>query len=98
MLDGMTKVWQKIQEFVKDIGTLKAHDAQTDKELEQFRREFDLVHKELKHQDKILTTQGREFEALSARIKKLESEKHGLSIKLGKEKKKTERLSGNSKH
>ncbi len=88
MLDAAGRAWQKIQEFMKDISTLKDHDAETDKELERFRRELDLVHKELGHHDKIQNVQGQEMSALAARIKKLESEKHGLAVKLGLEKKK----------
>ena len=98
MFDTAGTIWQKIQEFMKDIRTLKANDAETEKELVQFKREFDLVHREFNTIEKVQNAQGRELETLKDRVKKLESEKHGLAVKLGKEKKKTERLSSTSGH
>ena len=98
MFDTAAKIWQKIQEFVKDINLLKAHDLETNVELERLKREINLVQKELNHNDKIQDAQARDIEGLHQRLKKLESEKHGLAVKLGKEKKKTEKLSVAAKH
>jgi hypothetical protein len=93
MLDTAGKIWSKIQEFVKDIGDLKAHDKETDKELTHLKREVAILAKDAEHHAKIQSHQGHELPALQARVKKLESEKHGLAIKLGKQKAENVRLS-----
>ena len=92
MLDTAGKIWSKIQEFIKDISELKAHDKETDKELAHLQREIEILAKDAEHHAKIQTYQGTEMALLQERVKKLESEKHGLAVKLGKQKAKNERL------
>ena len=92
MLDTAGKIWSKIQEFINDISDLKAHDKETDKELSHLQREFAILAKDAEHHAKIQTHQGVELAALQERVKKLESEKHGLAVKLGKQKAVNERL------
>ena len=92
MLDAAGKIWAKIQEFIKDIGDLKSHDKETDKELQHLQREMTILAKDAEHHAKIQTHQGVEIAALQQRMKKLESEKHGLAVKLGRQKAKNERL------
>lgn len=92
MLDAAGKIWSKIQDFIKDIGDLKAHDKETDKELSHLQREIAILAKDAEHHAKIQTHQGGELAALQERVRKLESEKHGLAVKLGKQKAVNERL------
>jgi hypothetical protein len=92
MLDTAGKIWSKIQEFIKDISELKSHDKETDKELSHLQREFAILAKDAEHHAKIQTHQGAELTALQERVRKLESEKHGLAVKLGKQKAANERL------
>jgi chromosome segregation ATPase len=92
MLDAAGKIWSKIQEFVKDISELKAHNKETDKEIAHLKREVEILAKDVEHHAKIQTNQGGELAAFEARVKKLESEKHGLSAKLGKQRAENARL------
>ena len=112
MIDGLRAAWDKIQEFVGEIRRLKDHDQKTDLKLERLQdqddeqereigliqRHVDLLQKEIGHHGKIQASQAQDIEALNSRIKKLESEKRGLASKLGKEKKKNERLAAAPKH
>lgn len=92
MLDTAGKIWSKLQEFIKDISDLKAHDNETDKELTHLQRELAILAKDAEHHAKIQTHQGGELASLQQRVKKLESEKHGLAVKLGKQKAVNDRL------
>jgi hypothetical protein len=86
MLDYAGSALKKIQEFIKEIGKLKAHDAEIDNEIEHLKREIDLVHKQLQFSSKVANHMSLDVEALKQRVKSLESQKHGLAIKLGKQK------------
>lgn len=92
MLDTATKIWSKLQEFVRELGELKAHDKKTDREIGHLRREFQILARDVQHHSKIQDHQGVELATLQARVKKLESEKHGLATKLGRQKALNERL------
>jgi chromosome segregation ATPase len=92
MLDAAKKIWDKIQEFMKRIGDLEDGSEETKKEVDQLKREVRVLSKELDHTDKIQEHQGRTIAGLEQRIKKLESEKHGLAVSAGKAKAKNKRL------
>jgi hypothetical protein len=64
----------------------------------QLKREMAVLSKELGHNDKIQEHQGKAIADLEVRIKKLESEKHGLAIKAGKAKAKVAKLEERTKH
>jgi len=91
MLDTAGKIWSKIQEFMRDISELKAHDKETDKELIHLQREVEILAKDAQHHSKIQNHQGVELATLQVRVKKLEREKHSLATKLGIQKSLNER-------
>ena len=80
------------------IERLQDQDDEQEREIALVQRHVELLQREIGHHGKIQASQAQDVEALSARVKKLESEKHGLASKLGKEKKKTERLTATQKH
>jgi hypothetical protein len=92
MLDMAGKVWARVQEFMKKVDDLDRKQQRTDREVAHVRQELDLIQKEMKHVDKIEAHHAREIAALEQRVKKLESEKHGLAVKAGKAKAKAARL------
>ena|ERR1700682_1726837 len=97
MLDIGT-VWKKVQEFIKRIGDLEDGNDENKKDVAQLKREMAIQSKELGHSDKIQAHQGKAIADLEVRIKKLESEKHGLAIKAGRAKAKVARLEERTKH
>ena len=82
------------QEFrtLQKRSTLKAHDDDTDKELKHLKREMEMLQKSNDHVEKVQRLQGHELAKLSSAVEDLKSKNHGLLTKLGKEKKKVERM------
>jgi chromosome segregation ATPase len=92
MLEGIAVAWAKVQEFMKRLGALEEDSKETRVDVDQLKRELALLQKELTHNGKIQDHHAQLIGDLQARIKKLESEKHGALIAAGKAKAQNKRL------
>jgi chromosome segregation ATPase len=98
MLDTAGKIWWKFQEFLKRLNDLEDDTEEAKKEVGYLRKDLELLQKGTKLGETIQAHQSLKITALEARIKKLESEKHGLAISAGKAKAKAAKLEAQNKH
>ena len=92
MLLTVEKVWSKVQDFIKRIGDLEDDTKGTKKEVDHLRRELHILNKDVDHNEKIQDHHGQKLAELEARIKKIESEKHGAKVSAGRAKAANARL------
>jgi septal ring factor EnvC (AmiA/AmiB activator) len=92
MLAEVKELWKTVQDFLKRIDDVEDESEETKKEVRDLRRNIETMARELRTTQKVQDHQSKEIVDLEARIKKLESEKHGLAIKAGKAKAKVSRM------